>query len=401
MNTHELLFYIPTAIISIIAAAFLALWRLSLASSWQWAAGFALTASGFALSSFPIEPTFDQLTSGFLFIGAAYCYGSATLIHFRAGSLRRVQVGLVIAFVVPHIHFVLIEPSLRSDLFLIEMTFALMLVSVLVSVFKRAANGADTFLLLATALVTIDCLVRGFVFTFIYPTSVEMSDFVHSAYNISVHVTTITLCLLFPLAAFSAMAFRAVDDQRRAAACDPLTGLLNRRGFDMAVRETKAVKEPSGSVVLLDIDHFKRINDSLGHAAGDEVIVEVARRLKGLSESRVTIGRFGGEEFIVFIDGASEQEASAWAETARASLKDGGYIKGLTSAVTASFGVCAVGATNLELDTAIQQADKALYAAKLSGRDRVVCASALLLSTVHGGVVPFSGIEIVGRTARS
>jgi diguanylate cyclase (GGDEF)-like protein len=401
MNTYDLLFYIPTAIMTILAAAFFALWRLGLSSSWLWAAGFSLTASGFALSSFPIEPTFDQFMSGFVFIGAAYCYGSATLIHFKAGQLRQVRLALVTAFVIPHIYLVLIEPSLRADLFLIEMTFALLLGGVLVAVLKRAANGADKFLLFATALVVIDCLVRGIVFTFIYPTSVEMGDFLHSAYNVSVHVTTITLCLVFPLAAFSAMAFVALDDQRTAAARDPLTGLLNRRGFEAAVRGTTNATVPSGAVVLLDIDHFKRINDSLGHAAGDEVIAEVSHRLKGLTERRVTIGRFGGEEFIVFLNGASEQDASAWAETARRSFKDGWHIAGLTSAVTASFGVCELGVSDTALETGIQQADKALYVAKLSGRDRVVCASTLQLSDENGGVVPFAGAEFLRHTARS
>ncbi len=375
MDTHDLFFFLPSTIFTILAFSFLLLWRLKLSSSWQWAAGFAQTAAGFALSSFPIEPTFDQFVSGLLYTSAAYCYGSAILIHFSSDLMQRVRRAIALGFIGPHIYLVLVQPSLRLDLFLIEMVFALLTGLVVLKARKLTSTTADQFLLFATVLVVVDCLVRGIVFTFIYPTSEQMGDFVQSAYNISAHVTTITLCLIFPFAAIAAMATVALDQHKHAAARDPLTNLLNRRGFQQAVMDASTGGRTLGSIILLDIDHFKKINDNLGHAAGDKVIVQIARRLESLTDERVVVGRFGGEEFVIFLNGADEGEAMQWAEIARQHIRLGWHDQGFKVAVTASFGISEVEQSKEALELAIRHADKALYRAKLEGRDRIACAS--------------------------
>ncbi|MBB3977106.1 diguanylate cyclase (GGDEF)-like protein [Rhizobium azooxidifex] len=376
MDTQNVIFYLPSSIFVILAFFFLLLWRLGLSSSWQWAAGFAQTACGFALSSFPIEPTFDQFVSGVFYTGAAYCYGSAILIHFAENKWWPVRRPVAIGFMVPHTYLVLVEPSLRLDLFLIEMVFAFLLGFSVWKVAPKAKPAADLALVAAGALVVVDCLIRGILFTFVFRTSEAMSDFLHSAYNISVHVTTITVCLLFPFGAIAAMTAAAIDRHRHSAGRDPLTGLLNRRGFNAAVEGAGDAIGLSGAVVLCDIDHFKQINDTFGHATGDRVIVEVGNRLSQLQDDRMHIARFGGEEFVVFMDSAREDDAARWAERARRHLAASDWsAAGITGQVTASFGVAEM--KRSLIDPAIERADRALYLAKVAGRDRVASASSL------------------------
>lgn len=374
MQSQDLIFYLPTAIMSIIAILFAVLWKLGIASSWKWAAGFAQTSLGFALSTYPIEPTFDEFVSGFLYTGAAYCYGSAILIHFWQPMWQKTRLAMVAAFAVAHVYFVLIDPSLRWDLFLIEMVFASLLGLPIWLVLPKAKNASDMALALTALLVVIDCLGRGFFFTFVEATSDSMSDFLHSAYNLEVHVSTITVCLLFPLSAVTAMAKAVVDQHRSAALEDPLTGLLNRRGFETAIAKTVAGSGASGAIITCDIDHFKQINDRYGHAAGDRVIASVARVLAGTGTGTggSHIGRFGGEEFMICLPGLAAPQAAAIAELLRSRLEGSVLLDETPShRVTASFGVAEFNGGLEAVRDAIERADAALYRAKGQGRNRV------------------------------
>jgi diguanylate cyclase (GGDEF)-like protein len=377
MDAKDLLFYLPMTVFMTLAVFFLLLWRLGLASSWQWSAGFLQTGLGFALSTFPVEPQFDQLASGILFIGAAYCYGSALMIHFGVDRIDIARRSLALLFPVPHIYFVIIDPNLRLVLFVIEMVFSGLIAISIFKVIGLARNAADRFLIFTSSLVTLDSLVRGIVFTFIYPTDEAMSEFVESAYNLSVHVTTLTICLLFPFAAMTALALKAVDNHRLEAARDPMTGLFNRRGFEAAVAQMVKRGASKGAVVVADIDHFKAINDSRGHMAGDQVIIGMAQRLKQTADESMLLARFGGEEFVIFLTDASEADAKHWAETIAISLKDPSTSRLHAPSFTASFGVSETADLKTDLVAAIGRADEALYLAKRNGRDRVECASAM------------------------
>ena len=387
MGLQNVLFYLPFTLFAIVACAFLLLWRLGLSSSWQWAAGFAQTAGGFSLSAFPIQPAFDQLVSGLFYTGAAYCYGSAVLIHFQQPMQHRLRRGLVLAFIPPHVILVLVMPNLKWDLFLIEIVFmALILASVLPSI-RGIRRAADTVLIVASLLVALDCLFRAVYFTFIHETSSDLAAFLHSAYNIAAHVSTVTLCMLFPFSAILAMTAAAVERLQTEAIVDPLTGLRNRRGFEQAVRD---IATSQGAVIICDIDHFKRINDAHGHAAGDRVIAGVARELRAVAGERSVIARFGGEEFVLYLPGLAETDAVDMAERVRSRLTRRDWsAEGPETAVTASFGVAIRDGRRLE--ETMEAADRALYAAKAAGRNRVIAASA---TANAAGIVPDDGTPI-------
>lgn len=157
------------------------------------------------------------------------------------------------------------------------------------------------------------------------------------------------------------------------ARTDALTGLLNRRGLDerlhAALRGTpKGV--PLG-VILFDLDHFKRVNDSCGHETGDAVLAGAARELRTVLRQTDVFGRWGGEEFLVVLPGVSARAAHTVAERLRVHLRT--HVLAGERAVTASFGV-ATWRPEDSLGTLLARADARMYAAKRSGRDRTVSA---------------------------
>lgn len=165
---------------------------------------------------------------------------------------------------------------------------------------------------------------------------------------------------------------------RELAIRDPLTGVFNRRHLhDLLDAELDRSRrhERSVALILADVDHFKRINDQLGHVTGDRVLTAVARALAEGVRSHDSVGRFGGEEFVVLLPETSLDEAMAVAERLRAAvaalaLPD---LEGLE--VRMSLGVAeARGVGSAGADPLLAAADDALYRAKRTGRDRVVAA---------------------------
>ncbi len=169
---------------------------------------------------------------------------------------------------------------------------------------------------------------------------------------------------------------RVEAELRRMATTDPLTGLWNRRRFlELAEGELSRLRRYARpvSVLMLDIDHFKAINDTHGHAAGDEALCRLAELCR--SELRETdhLGRLGGEEFAVVLPETSLAEAVEVAERLRQRLGDMPVPLGdATLRMTVSIGVAACRDGDTSIDRALGRADRALYAAKGGGRNRVV-----------------------------
>lgn len=166
-------------------------------------------------------------------------------------------------------------------------------------------------------------------------------------------------------------------DLRRMLTRDHLTGASNRAHF-FEVAERQRVRSlqtgASMAMIVLDVDHFKRVNDEHGHAAGDTVLCEVARRCEAELRPEEVFARLGGEEFVVLMPGATTALAAATAERLRVALGgDAIQCAGRRLNITASFGCIALDtAPGASLAELLAAADLALYRAKGTGRDRVV-----------------------------
>jgi diguanylate cyclase (GGDEF)-like protein len=159
------------------------------------------------------------------------------------------------------------------------------------------------------------------------------------------------------------------QQQRAVAMTDALTGLPNRRSFDELTDGLD--RGPLGqrteyAIILVDIDHFKQVNDTHGHQTGDEVLAATARALAASAPPEATVARYGGEEFVVVLPGVRLGDAVAAAER----MRRGVSAMDSPLAVTASFGVAL--AAGRVASAAVAAADAALYRAKETGRDRVV-----------------------------
>jgi len=189
---------------------------------------------------------------------------------------------------------------------------------------------------------------------------------------------------------------KAMQELQEQAITDPLTGLHNTRYLrELLPREMLRAKRKDNplAAIMIDVDHFKRVNDSLGHEAGDEVLKELGALFKKSIRGSDIACRYGGEEFAIILADATSEGARRKAEDIRAAVKGlelhhgGKPIGGLT----VSLGVALFPYHADQATTLLRKADEALYQAKDTGRDRVVVSDA--------GVAPRGGATPKSRTA--
>jgi len=172
---------------------------------------------------------------------------------------------------------------------------------------------------------------------------------------------------------------------REARDTDSLTGLWNRRALTASAKSEMVRAQRNGtsmSIVLLDVDHFKLVNDRYGHHIGDQALCQIATTVVQNVRPYDIVGRWGGEELLFVLPETTLTQAALVAERVRASisatpltLDDGRQVE-----LTASFGVASIGPTSVDtLDALIQVADTALYQAKADGRNRICTAAGIAI----------------------
>ncbi len=157
---------------------------------------------------------------------------------------------------------------------------------------------------------------------------------------------------------------------------DALTGCLNRRSFFEAFESHWAESQALGtrlSCLMIDIDHFKLVNDTYGHNSGDEVLRRVSQKLREIFKGRGMVCRYGGEEFCVILPQFGIEEVIAVAEKSRIAISEIRLLDPVELRITVSLGVSELRFTPVDPQDLIHQADKAMYVAKREGRNRVVC----------------------------
>ncbi len=185
---------------------------------------------------------------------------------------------------------------------------------------------------------------------------------------------------------------RAEEAARRLAVTDPLTGTFNRRTFlELGAREIARTRRAKGalSLLMLDLDHFKRVNDQHGHQAGDEALKCVVELLQGCLRREDLLVRYGGEEFCVLLPNVALVQATLLAERVRVAVERAGFtFRGKTIPLTVSVGMALlIRDSGEDIERLVSRADEALYSAKSSGRNRVVVypenSTIALLSRSH------------------
>jgi diguanylate cyclase (GGDEF)-like protein len=166
------------------------------------------------------------------------------------------------------------------------------------------------------------------------------------------------------------------------ATIDGLTNVLNRHGIDQFIAALR-VTRMTASVIVVDLDHFKHINDQRGHHVGDRVLRKMGEILRSCTRNTDGLGRWGGEEFVLVCPGATLAKAADLAEKLRQKIMETNFIPEDPLPVTASFGVASSG-DDQSFEDAFRQADQALYLAKNRGRNCVVAANVDQMHRITG-----------------
>lgn len=194
-----------------------------------------------------------------------------------------------------------------------------------------------------------------------------------------IDAATAVLLPILPVVGTTAFLLMCLERSRlalqRAADTDDLTGLRNRRSITRAGERLFASARDSGggfAIAVIDIDHFKQINDRYGHAHGDAALCHIAEALKTGCPEPHLLGRQGGEEFVALLQADDEAAAVALAETLRSAMGAAPFeADGASLSISASIGVGTMVPSDREYDDVLRRADAALYAAKARGRNRV------------------------------
>ncbi|WP_051420911.1 GGDEF domain-containing protein [Paenarthrobacter nicotinovorans] len=236
---------------------------------------------------------------------------------------------------------------------------------------RPGRSRITTFLSLIAALTALYYLSRGITFMAAGPNSAVFLDFFGYAPAALMHL----MLLVSVSSTMNTLSNKQLIKRlRERAERDHLTGLLNRGAFlDLAARSLARPSGRGAALILADLDHFKAINDEHGHSAGDAALRAFAAACTASVRSTDLVGRYGGEEFILFLPGASQQRAEAIASEISDHLQSMRGPDGLPFP-TVSYGVTSTGTDVQDLSFMINVADAALYSAKAQGRNRVVGA---------------------------
>ena len=373
MSTTILALILPTTM-AIVACTFVVLSRrFNVPAALAWGLGLGFCAAGFTTSVTLSPAHLAALVSDFLFVAGFYFYAEAFLTHFSLPRYRRERLAFASIYLIMNVYVVLKLESLHLELLLNDVATSCLLGFALVRVMNHATSLADRAVVLTGSVVVIDSLIRVLFFVYFANSSDRLEDFGQSSYAQAMQVTTSVIGVLYVLSIAGALGDRVIRALRDAAERDPLTGLLNRRGFDQAMASAGRGGKLTGSVIICDIDHFKRVNDEFGHAAGDRVIETLAETLQRWLPPSSVSSRFGGEEFVAFVPHATLAEAGILAQGLRARFAAQDWrFANIDRQITASFGVAVIVDGEDSVRSAIKRADRALYDAKAAGRNKVV-----------------------------
>jgi diguanylate cyclase (GGDEF)-like protein len=347
-------------------------------SLFHWVVATLLQPAGFVLLSLrdQLDPWLSTVLANTFVALAFAAYARALGLFYRAPPLRWLLSGLVAASVLISIWWGVLAPDLTLRLITISVALAGLLGHSAWTVFRHAerrgpirivtggvfAVAAGIMVYRAVALVIDPGLVTG-VFQL---THVQLLTYaVGSVLPVIATVGFLLMCTE-----------RSQRELERAARVDYLTDCYNRRAIEEQGARAMAAARRHGmplAVLVIDIDHFKRINDELGHAAGDQALVQSVARIRAEMRAEDVLGRLGGEEFIVLMPNTDMASAVSAGERIRLGFASRPLLlaEGRRGA-TLSIGVAMLAPVDRHFSQLLQRADRAMYAAKNAGRNLVM-----------------------------
>jgi diguanylate cyclase (GGDEF)-like protein len=338
-----------------------------------WAAGNVAASAGMVMCNMESLPALVSSILGYGVIAFGLGLVLRGLRVYCASTLSWTNIAIItgIALVISA-YYTLVAPSLRARLCFSGFYFGLLNWLCAAAIMRRrswrvSGIAAGGFLLLGLAL-----FLRGM---HLLTQSGPADDASSLIIGLSALVVPLAqMCIAFGLILM--VMWRYAERLRRLSTLDALTGALNRAGLEMQGKRTGLRAQRGGrslAVIMIDVDYFKVINDTYGHPVGDEVLRHLARLLRLELRPHDLLARFGGEEFVLVLDGVDHVQALSVAERLRARIEyEMVELDKLSVRYTASMGVVCSDQHDYDLIRLISAGDAAMYEAKRAGRNRVM-----------------------------
>ena len=366
-------------------AVFALTFRLYPQVSWRWAGGWFLSAVGttlLALRPAALSAVLD-LTVNFCIIAAFVCLHHGVVLFARETPRRSpAAIAMGVVLLVELVRWSVPDSMvLRTWLFTLAafIPLGLLVQDYLQGMRKKYDIGTMTSVVLATPVVLtlLAFVVRAVVITYSEITGIAELD-TGSTFDVVMSLLFLVFLGMFNFSLYNLVLGSLIRRLESLSSTDQLTGLYNRRIVMERLAEEHARFQRSGqtyAVIMMDLDHFKTVNDNHGHAAGDDVLREVAERLRQSVRSTDTLARMGGEEFLLLLPMNDIDGALVHAGRIRKRMAASPVRSGATEIpITMSLGVAEVFNHDQASDTVVTRADAALYRAKAAGRNRVEMA---------------------------
>jgi diguanylate cyclase (GGDEF)-like protein len=375
MFTAAAFFWVVPGLFFLFALAFaLVGWHPLGTKGARWAAaGFLVGGLG---SIFDTQrnhlPYVDTLASPAHWL-AVYCLLKSILVRRKADFYRPLLAVWAVFAIVAHGYFVLVMPSIPARIMLLNILIPSLMTLALPGMMRGKKSAIDKMLASLIIASAITYPVRLAIFIAQRQISEVENISSWSQYIILFYLVIAAIGVLTALAIMLATGVDMIAEQVKESHIDPLTGIGNRRAIDKWI-DGELDTEKYGAVLMIDLDHFKRINDQFGHAAGDEVLRRVAKELQAKLHSFAKVARVGGEEFVALIHLEHQAVAGQLALMVReaiAAIEFSGPLDRYK--LTASVGL-ALRTPGIDMHDLIKRADMATYQAKANGRNRAMRA---------------------------
>ncbi len=351
----------------------------------SYAAGIMTPFSEFLIPRVPFPDIF--ITTSYASFVAAFALMAAALAKFYGRQPRWLVLGLLTAAAIAT-RFAIwggARNTFPYELFY-QLPFALMMLVCAATVYLVSPRRfIDNALSATYVVVAAHFLLKPFLAVML-GSGAAATAYIDSRYALFSQASTGLLLVAVGLLLVVIVVREMLIETALSANIDGLSGLPNRYSFDLQAEDALSRARQAGTSVaflMFDIDHFKKINDTFGHSAGDEAIRAVGGLFRRLLPDGAIVGRLGGEEFAVMLEGANAATARLFAEQVRAGLRDIRIDQAPGRVVTFSVGIASAADRGSKLAELMLAADRALYDAKQAGRDRV-CMAASALGAVLG-----------------